>query len=120
MICVGETYYMEEDDGFSPVRQVATGHFIYPSGVEEWYKDGMPHREDGPALIFPYGDECWMQKGANHRRKGPATIWAGGEEEWWYKGIKMPPNYTKLDIVKGKIGDIIGDIKWWFKYELFP
>lgn len=36
-----------------------------------WYKDGKPHREDGPAKIFVSGVKQWWWEGKLHRLDGP-------------------------------------------------
>jgi hypothetical protein len=46
---------------------------------EEWHKEGMRHREDGPAFISYYSDgstnyEYWYKDGKLHREDGPAYI----------------------------------------------
>jgi hypothetical protein len=56
-----------------------------------WYKDGLLHREDGPAVEGPFGQKYWLQHGEFHREDGPAVIWPNGAQEWYLKGIQ----YTK-------------------------
>ena len=63
---------------------------------ERWYKDGISHREDGPAIICSNCTKSWYKNGALHREDGPAIVaWDGGKqwylngeyfftkEEWW-------------------------------------
>jgi antitoxin component YwqK of YwqJK toxin-antitoxin module len=61
---------------------------------EEWYKDGLYHREDGPARIsyFDNGSkeyEHWYKDGKRHREDGPARISYNPDGnknyEYWYK-----------------------------------
>ena len=41
-----------------------------------WYRDGRPHRCDGPAIIMSMPYEEWYQEGRLHRIEGPAsTYW---------------------------------------------
>jgi len=41
-------------------------------GKVSYYKDGLLHREDGPAREFPSGDKLWFLNGMPHRVDGPA------------------------------------------------
>jgi len=34
-----------------------------PDGTEYWYKEGLLHREDGPAIELPDGSEAFYLKG---------------------------------------------------------
>ncbi len=36
-----------------------TGIVEWENGIEEWYKNGKLHREDGPARFFYFGDVEW-------------------------------------------------------------
>lgn len=47
-----------------------------------WYRHGLLHRDDGPAVVIPGHREMWFQNGLLHREDGPAVIFADGEE-WW-------------------------------------
>lgn len=47
---------------------------------------GMPHRDDGPAVIAKWGDKYWLINGDLHREDGPAIMYNDGRKEWWYKG----------------------------------
>jgi len=60
------------------------GKIIDKDGTERWYKDGLLHREDGPAVIFKDGTEYWYKAGQRHREGGPAILDRNGDE-WWYK-----------------------------------
>lgn len=37
--------------------------FIHFSGKQEWLRDGLPHRDDGPALVEPDGGKLWYHNG---------------------------------------------------------
>ena len=58
-------------------------------GSVRHYKDGMYHREDGPAVIHADGWMGWWLNGQHHREDGPAAIWPNGFQEWWYKGKRL-------------------------------
>jgi hypothetical protein len=59
------------------------------TGTEEWYLNGMLHREDGPAVIYADGVCEWWQQNKLHRTDGPAVETPGGYKEWWQNGIKV-------------------------------
>ena len=71
------------------------------NGTETWYKDGLFHRDDGPALIRPDGSKYWYLDGKSHREDGPAIELAGGSKSWWLndkliaKG-ERPENWDEL------------------------
>ena len=53
-----------------------------------WYRDGLRHREDGPACMYQDGTKQWWLNGAQHRLDGPAVIFCDGSTEWWSYGMK--------------------------------
>ena len=55
---------------------------IYPDGTEEWRKNGMLHRKNGPAITGLFV-ECYCKYGKFHREKYPAVIWKDGLLEWY-------------------------------------
>jgi hypothetical protein len=88
---------------------------VYPNGRQYWYKNGEPHREDGPAIIYPNGTQYWYKDGKIHREDGPAVIYSNGTQ-YWYKDGK---EYTEKEFDKqtktcdGKVVEIDG-----VKYKL--
>jgi len=48
-----------------------------------WYKDGKPHREDGPAKEYSNGTKVWYKEGLYHRENGPAREYKNGYPQWW-------------------------------------
>jgi hypothetical protein len=51
-----------------------------------WYKMGLLHRLDGPAVLSENG-KFWYQNGQRHREGGlPAVERACGDKEWWLNG----------------------------------
>lgn len=60
---------------------------VYPNGSKMWFKNDLLHRDDGPALDAADGSKFWYQNGLRHRVDGPAIIKKnGGVKEWWLKG----------------------------------
>ena len=47
-----------------------------------WYRDGRPHRCDGPAII----NQDWYQEGRLHRIEGPAQTTRRGGQYWYLEG----------------------------------
>jgi hypothetical protein len=65
-----ETY---KDLGCIPSRFTGVGYFIvYAAKV--WFKNGMFHREDGPAMVYDNGEQRWFVNNIYHRLDGPARI----------------------------------------------
>jgi hypothetical protein len=51
----------------------------------EWFKNGIRHREDGPAHIDCEGTQRWYINGELHRLDGPAVVYTDEENNEWYK-----------------------------------
>ena len=50
-----------------------------------YYKNGLPHREDGPAIIYENGNQDWWLNGLQHRESGPSDEYTNGDKFWFYK-----------------------------------
>lgn len=65
------------------------------NGVKFWYVEGLLHREDGPASENGYFGNSWYIKGKLHRIDGPAyepcSGGYDGEKEWWVEGKQYKP-----------------------------
>lgn len=99
-------------------------------GKVSYYKDGMLHREDGPAREFSNGDKLWLLNDKPHRVDGPAHDRADGVKIWFLNGVLHRdggpayehPNGRKEWIFHGKLhredGPAIEDPahrdEWWF------
>jgi hypothetical protein len=59
---------------------------IWNDGSVEWFFDGRRHREDGPALILNNKSEFWYNRDRLHRMDGPSIIWNDGESSYYYFG----------------------------------
>lgn len=51
------------------------------------YKDGLLHREDGPAVLSPNGDVFFYQNGLLHREGKPCSVLADGSRVWCLYGV---------------------------------
>lgn len=65
--------------------------------VEEWYRFGLYHRDNGPAVSYSNGDEVWYQYGKLHREDGPACKRAGNFYYYWYLNGKRQENIKSDD-----------------------
>ena len=54
--------------------------------VKRYFKEGMLHREDGPAVIFKDGTQHWYKHGMLHRDGGPAVEYKNGRRTWYTEG----------------------------------
>lgn len=59
-----------------------TGIVEWENGDKYWYKNGLHHREDGPAIIGISGFKAWWIDGKKHRTDGPAIEYTNGGKEW--------------------------------------
>jgi len=51
-----------------------------------YLRDGLKHRDKGPAEVHNDGYQAYYYMGAKHRVGGPAVVYPNGREEWWEKG----------------------------------
>lgn len=58
---------------------------IKSDGTEEWWSNGLRHRDNGPAIIRTNGDKLWWQNGKLHRSDGPAVV-TKTVESWYFNG----------------------------------
>lgn len=64
-------------------------------------KNGVFHREDGPAIIFPDGSEMYYQNGLLHRGNGePAIVLANGTKSWYVRGECKYTSYSNNQILR--------------------
>ena len=64
-------------------------------GAQQWFKNGKPHRVNGPAKISADGlIVWWMRDGNLHRTDGPACTGRFEDINWWVKGKAYGTNRT--------------------------
>jgi hypothetical protein len=68
---------------------------------EMWYKDGLLHREDGPAIIHK-NNKYWFQEGTLHRMDGPAVEDLGSPPMYFIRGVRFSPKQYKWEIARLK------------------
>lgn len=71
------TVEMDADSKTRPSRRVG------PDGTTRWFRNGVLHRDDGPAVVGIDGNEEWFQDGLRHRENGPAIVLASGFQYWY-------------------------------------
>ncbi len=71
-----------------------TGIVDYTDGKKYWYKEGMLHREDGPAVEHKSGHKQWWIEGKLHRENGPAIEWPNGDKRWYLQN----QNFSKISL----------------------
>ena len=77
-----------EEWGFCAFERMCipiNGHFSV-NGAQYWYRDGKPHRDNGPAVIFADGAQYWYRDGKLHRDDGPACV---NGAQYWYRDGKL-------------------------------
>jgi hypothetical protein len=57
-------------------------------GSVRYYLDGVPHREDGPAIEHSNGTKSYHLHGRFHRIDGPAVEYADGRKSFYINGVK--------------------------------
>ena len=94
---IGATKYFKYDNYTEkPTLHRTEGPAIeYTNGSKYWYRDGVPHRDGGPA-VESSGQKQWYQNGVRHREDGPAYEIRSSHsgnlfKEWWLNG----ENYTE-------------------------
>jgi hypothetical protein len=55
----------------------------------KWWclKNGLLHREDGPAIEYADGYKAWYINGKFHRIDGPAIVGLDGYKSWYLEGV---------------------------------
>ncbi len=98
---------------WSDVSENFTGIVEFSDGDCTWYKNGLWHREDGPAVEWLDGTKCWYVNGDQHRTDGPAVEYPNGTKYWYLEDRSYLPinlgDHVILDCYKGKY-DLI-----WYK-----
>jgi hypothetical protein len=86
------------------------GLVIEPNGAKLWYKDGVIHRDDGPAVEYIYGNKFWYKNGLRHRIGGPEVERIDGDKECWLYG-----KYYSEDDYNKKISNL--PLLYWERFK---
>lgn len=65
------------------------GSVTYHDGMRVWYRGGIIHRDDGPALTTRFGKKYWYRDGRYHRDDGPAITDDRNGAKYWYRDGKL-------------------------------
>ena len=69
-------------------------------GTNIWYQHGKIHRENGPALTTANGYCEWRINDRLHRSNGPAIIWPSGASRWFYDGYHIEKYDIPFDFIQ--------------------
>lgn len=94
-VCVDPNGAIKWYDSRDMIHRVHGPAIIYPDGTQMWYRDGLPHRDGGPAVIMEHA-QYWAQMGELHRVDGPASIWSDGRVEWYLNGQRVSEDEHRL------------------------
>jgi hypothetical protein len=83
------------------------GPVAQPDGGTIWYRSGIVHRDDGPAIERADGTREWYAEGIRHCETGPAFISADGERRWFVHGQELTE--AEFDDMRRRIIDQIGE-----------
>jgi hypothetical protein len=75
-----------------------------------WYKDGLPHREEGPAIESSYSNE-WYINGKLHREDGPAIEFPFLQSKRWFvHGFEMTEEGFNQWLEKKKLNEKLNTV----------
>jgi hypothetical protein len=77
-------------------RKNFTGIVKWGNGDISHYKNGLYHREDGPARIFPDFYLEWWNEGLLHNLIGPAVVYPNGNKGYFIHGNKSTKEAVEL------------------------
>jgi hypothetical protein len=93
------------------IEIMKNGRFVDGLGNVYYYRNGLIHRDDGPAVEYPDGSMYWYQNDQLHREDGPAVVLPSvGIMEWYLYGV-----FIKEDIAKKSVNDKIRELDQKFK-----
>jgi len=87
--------YLEKHPNF-------TGKLWDVNNTKVNYVNGMLHSENYPAVIKHNIEKIWCKEGIRHREDGPAIECVNGHKEWWLNGWQYD-NEQKYKIALRKI-----------------
>ncbi len=78
-------------------------------GGKSWWLNGVLHREDGPAVEYDDVKE-WYLNGKRHREDGPSLEYANGSKEWYLNGERHREDGPAVESADG-------GKSWWLNGE---
>ncbi len=82
--CIKQTIEWKDADGM-PHKDDGPA-ILEVDGTQKWYRHGSRHRDDGPAEITADGTQVWRQYDGIHRDGGPAVFESDGTQQWYQYG----------------------------------
>ena len=67
----------------------------FSDGVNVWHHNGEVHRDGGPAYENAQGRQVWYRNNKRHREDGPAVVNADGTREWWLNEVEVDEQVIK-------------------------
>ena len=83
--------------------KIDDGTRVDHTGTITYRKNGVLHREDGPAKIWVDGETWWCINGELHREDGPARTWNEGLNEWWIRDKQL----TEQEFIVWKLQNLL-------------
>lgn len=83
-------------------RMLAGTKIIEIAEGRRYLKDGIMHREDGPAQEDADGSVAYYVEGVLHNRAGPAIILADGTKEWFVNGKRHREEGPAIEFASGR------------------
>jgi len=78
----------------------------WPDGTKFWYINGLRHRIGAPAVEFLDGTKSWYINDKRHREDGPAVEWPGGLKFYYLNNRPLPEADYIVEIRKIKLQKI--------------
>ncbi len=73
-------------------------------GSTYWFKNGIIHRDNGPAIEYSEGKKVWIVNGRTHREDGPAITFFNSEE-WFIDGKRFESDKYLINLIKYKMNN---------------
>ncbi len=73
---------------------------IKKDGTRYWHKNGVKHREDGPAVEYADGSKEWFLNNELHRENGPAVENSNGYKAWYLEGVAYTEDEFNKEVLK--------------------
>lgn len=100
-------------DIFRNTREIPLNYtgfcFVASMDEERYYKNGVLHRTDGPAVRYIWGEEYWYFEGKRHRLDGPSQTSRRGEKTYHIHGecLKETDYWKHPLVIKAKLNKIL-------------
>jgi hypothetical protein len=91
------------------------------NGDNYWVSDGKLHREDGPAIELA-ASSLWYRRGKKHRTDGPAVEYIDGSIFWYIDGTNLAPAEFAAAVLDKETAMLwkISNYCWPFDFNLPP